>query len=148
MSQGCFYLLPASATPESTVAWVCELTTDFYRQGLGVFIHAQDKIQAEALDEALWQLPSDGFIAHNLQGEGPPQGAQVVIGWQPPKNGRAVLINLAPTAPDFARRFKQLVDFVPSDDEGKQAARERFKVYRQAGFTLITAPVPSQTQDE
>lgn len=148
MSQGCFYLLPASATPELTVAWVCKLTTDFYRQGLGVFIHAQDQPQAEALDEALWQQPADGFIAHNLQGEGPLQGAQVIIGWQPPKNSRAVLINLAPTAPDFARRFNQLVDFVPADDAGKQQARERFKVYRQAGFTLITAPVPSQTQDE
>ena len=147
MSQGCFYLLPESATPEALVATVCALTTGFYRQGLGVFIHAQHQAQAEALDEALWQQPNDGFIAHNLQGEGPPQGAQVVIGWQPPKNGRAVLINLALTAPDFARRFKQLVDFVPADDAGKQQARERFKVYRQAGFTLTTAPVPSPTQD-
>ncbi|MBU3825524.1 MAG: DNA polymerase III subunit chi [Candidatus Oceanisphaera merdipullorum] len=148
MNQGCFYLLPEGASPEAIVVCVCQLTTHFYRQGLGVYIHAQDQLQAELLDEALWQQPSDGFIAHNLQGEGPPQGAQVVIGWQPPKNGRAVLINLAPKAPDFARRFSQLVDFVPSDDAGKQQARERFKVYRQAGFTLTTAPVPSQTQDE
>lgn len=152
MSQGCFYLLPdllpEANSPEVLVAAVCKLTTDCYRQGLGVFIHAQDQHQAELLDEALWQQPSDGFIAHNLQGEGPPQGAQVVIGWQPPKNGRAVLINLASRAPDFARRFSQLIDFVPIDDEGKQQARERFKVYRQAGFTLTTAPIPSQTQDE
>lgn len=151
MSQGCFYLLPETVAPEALptaiVAWVCELTTDLYRQGLGVYIHAQSQAQAEALDEQLWQQPADGFIAHNLQGEGPPQGAQVIIGWQPPKQGRAVLINLAPTAPDFARRFKQLVDFVPTDEAGKQAARERFKVYRQAGFTLTTAPIPSQTQD-
>lgn len=159
MSQGCFYLLPEpqalTSAPEvlkpdqeALIKWVCALTTDFYRQGLGVFIHAQDKRQAEALDEALWQQPAEGFIAHNLQGEGPPQGAQVVIGWQPPKQGRAVLINLALSAPDFARRFSQLVDFVPGDDTGKQAARERFKAYRQAGFTLTTAPIPSQTQDE
>ncbi|ART80859.1 DNA polymerase III subunit chi [Oceanisphaera avium] len=147
MSQGCFYLLQ-DADSEALINWVCTLTGDFYRQGLGVFIHAQDKQQAEALDEALWQQPSDSFIAHNLQGEGPPQGAQVVIGWQAPKQGRAVLINLAPSAPDFARRFKQLVDIVPVDDAGKQAARERFKAYRQAGFSLTTAPVPSQTQDE
>ncbi|MFD1006966.1 DNA polymerase III subunit chi [Oceanisphaera ostreae] len=148
MSQGCFYLLPETASPDALVAWVCHITTDFYRQGLGVFIHASDQAQAEALDERLWQQPADGFVAHNLQGEGPRQGAQVIIGWQVPQSGRAVLINLAPQAPDFARRFKQLVDFVPSDDEGKQQARERFKAYRQAGFTLTTAPVPSQTQDE
>ncbi|GGB36840.1 DNA polymerase III subunit chi [Oceanisphaera marina] len=148
MSQGCFYLLPEAAGPEALEQWVCQLTTDCYRQGLGVFIHARDQAQAEALDERLWQQPADGFVAHNLQGEGPRQGAQVMIGWQAPQSGRAVLINLAPVAPDFARRFKQLIDFVPSDDEGKQQARERFKAYRQAGFTLTTAPVPSQTQDE
>lgn len=148
MSQGCFYLLPEAAGPEALEQSVCKLTTDCYRQGLGVFIHARDQAQAEALDERLWQQPADGFVAHNLQGEGPRQGAQVMIGWQAPQSGRAVLINLAPIAPDFARRFKQLIDFVPSDDEGKQQARERFKAYRQAGFTLTTAPVPSQTQDE
>ncbi|MBO1519312.1 DNA polymerase III subunit chi [Oceanisphaera pacifica] len=148
MSQGCFYLLPEASSPEALILSVCQLTTDYYRQGLGVFIYAQDQAQAEMLDEAFWQQPADGFIAHNLQGEGPLQGAQVIIGWQTPQSGRAVLINLAPLAPDFARRFKQLVDFVPADDAGKQAARERFKAYRQAGFTLTTAPVPSQTQDE
>lgn len=148
MSQGCFYLLPEAASPEALVCWVCQFTSDYYRQGLGVFIHAQDKAQAEAIDEALWQQTADSFIAHNLQGEGPRQGAQVIIGWQPPQSGRAVLLNLASLAPDFARRFSQLVDFVPADEAGKQAARERFKVYRQAGFTLTTAPVPSQTQDE
>ena len=38
MSQGCFYLLPETVAPEALptaiVAWVCELTTDLYRQGL------------------------------------------------------------------------------------------------------------------
>ncbi|MGO1247257.1 MAG: DNA polymerase III subunit chi [Oceanisphaera sp.] len=148
MSQGCFYLLPEATSPEALISLVCQLTTDYYRQGLGVFIYAQHQAQAQALDEALWQQPADAFIAHNLQGEGPRQGAQVIIGWQPPQHGRAILLNLAPLAPDFARRFKQLVDFVPADDAGKQAARERFKAYRQSGFTLTTAPVPSQTQDE
>ncbi|GAA3716349.1 DNA polymerase III subunit chi [Oceanisphaera sediminis] len=148
MSQGCFYLLPDASGPELLEQLVCRLTTDCYRQGLGVFIHTRDQAQAEALDERLWQQPADGFVAHNLQGEGPRQGAPVVISHQAPHSGRPVLINLAPQAPAFARRFKQLIDFVPSYEEGKQQARERFKAYRQAGFELTTAPVPPQTQDE
>ncbi|OIN10002.1 DNA polymerase III subunit chi [Oceanisphaera psychrotolerans] len=148
MSQGCFYLLPDQSGSELLEQLVCRLTTDCYRQGLGVFIHTRDQAQAEALDERLWQQPSDGFVAHNLQGEGPARGAPVVISWQAPHSGRQVLINLAPQAPAFARRFQQLIDFVPSDEEGKQQARERFKVYRQAGFELTTAPVPPQTQDD
>ena len=109
MSQGCFYLLPDTLAPEALpaaiVAWVCELTTDLYRQGLGVYIHAQSQAQAELLDEQLWQQPADGFIAHNLQGEGPPQGAQVVIGWQPPKQGRAVLMRWANNKPVSVLKF-------------------------------------------
>ncbi|WP_116475194.1 DNA polymerase III subunit chi [Zobellella maritima] len=149
MSQGRFYLLPeASATaPDLLEQLVCQLATDCYRQGQGVFIHTRDKAQAEALDERLWQQEADSFVAHNLQGEGPRQGAPVVIGWQVPQAGRPVLINLHPLAPAFARRFSQLIDFVPPEEQAKQLARERFKAYRQAGFQLTTEPVPPQTED-
>lgn len=146
MNTGCFHLLP---NDDDTLLelQVCRLATDCYRQGLGVFIYTTDQARAEAIDERLWQQEADSFVAHNLQGEGPRQGAPVVIGWQPPQGGRAVLINLAPDAPAFARRFGQLHDFVPASDPGKQQARERFKAYRQAGFELTTEPVPLQTQD-
>ncbi|AEY00648.1 DNA polymerase III subunit chi [Oceanimonas sp. GK1] len=146
MNTGCFHLLP-NDDAGLLEQWVCRLATDCYRQGLGVFIYTPDQAQAEAIDERLWQQEADSFVAHNLQGEGPRQGAPVVIGWQPPQGGRAVLINLAPEAPAFARRFGQLHDFVPASDAGKQQARERFKAYRQAGFELTTAPVPLHTQD-
>ena len=149
MSQGRFYLLPAAdaAVPDRLEQLVCRLATDCYRQGLGVFIYTRDKNQAEALDELLWQQQPDSFVAHNLQGEGPRQGAPVVLSWQAPHSPRPVLINLHPQAPAFARRFNQLIDFVPPDEEAKQLARERFKAYRQAGFELTTEPVPPQTED-
>ncbi|WP_107850892.1 DNA polymerase III subunit chi [Oceanimonas marisflavi] len=146
MSTGCFHLLP---NDDDTLLQqrVCRLATDCYRQGQSVFIYTTDQAMAEAIDERLWQQEADSFVAHNLQGEGPRQGAPVMIGWQPPANGRAVLINLAAEAPAFARRFGKLHDFVPASDAGKQLARERFKAYRQAGFELTTEPVPPQTQD-
>jgi DNA polymerase-3 subunit chi len=146
MSRGCFYLLPED-DGHLLEQWVCRLATDCYRQGLGVFIHTVDQAQAEAIDERLWQQEPDSFVAHNLQGEGPRQGAPVVISPQAPHSGRPVLINLAPQAPAFARRFGQLYDFVPAAEAGKQLARERFKAYRQAGFELTTEPVPPHTQD-
>ena len=46
-----------------------------------------------------------------------------------------VLINLTDTVPAFASgQFSQIIDFVPVDEQQKQQARERFKVYRQLGF--------------
>ena len=148
MSQGCFYLLPATDNPGFLEQLVCQLTTDYYRQGQGVFIYTQDQTQAEALDEQLWQQPADSFVAHNLLGEGPRQGSPVIISWQSPQQKRPILINLAAQAPAFAGRFNQVIDFVPADDAGKQQARERFKIYRQAGVALSTAPAPSLLQDE
>ena len=147
MNRGCFYLLPDHADAAFLERLVCRLATDCYRQGEGVFIHTADQAQAEALDERLWQQEPDSFVAHNLQGEGPRQGAPVVISPQAPHGARPVLINLAPQAPVFARRFSRLIDFVPSDEAGKQQARERFKAYRQAGVELTTEPAPSQTED-
>ncbi|MFH7565398.1 MULTISPECIES: DNA polymerase III subunit chi [Oceanimonas] len=146
MNTGCFHLL-TNDDDTQLQQLVCRLATDCYRQNQGVFIYTTDQAMAEAIDERLWQQEADSFVAHNLQGEGPRQGAPVMIGWQPPANGRAVLINLATEAPAFARRFGQLHDFVPASDAGKQQARERFKAYRQAGFELTTAPVPPHTQD-
>jgi DNA polymerase-3 subunit chi len=45
-----------------------------------------------------------------------------------------VLINLADQVPDFARRFNQIIEFVPAEPTLKAQARERYKQYRQAGI--------------
>ena len=49
----------------------CALSAELYQQGLRVFVATSDVKTAEQLDELMWQLPSDQFIPHNLQGEGP-----------------------------------------------------------------------------
>ena len=36
-----------------------------------------------------------------------------------------------------------MIDFVPTDETRKQLARERYKHYRAAGFTLQTLPAPA-----
>ena len=88
------------------------------------------------IDETIWTFEPDGFVPHNLQGEGPKGGAPVEIGTTPPVGNRKVLINLANHLPDFIRRFQQVFDFVPVEPVAKQAARERFKNY--ANWANIT----------
>ncbi|OZB37528.1 MAG: DNA polymerase III subunit chi, partial [Alishewanella sp. 34-51-39] len=99
-----------------------------------VFVYTADQQSAELLDELLWQFEPDSFVPHNLAGEGPQRGAPVEIGWQAPKASRQVLINLADQVPDFARRFNQIIEFVPAEPTLKAQARERYKQYRQAGI--------------
>ncbi|GAA5133952.1 DNA polymerase III subunit chi [Thalassotalea piscium] len=135
-----FYILEQEDTSADTLALVklqaCFQAAYYYRQNQSVFIYTQDQNQAHAIDELLWSFEPDSFVPHNLVGEGPKSGAAVEISWQRPMNRRPILINLTSTVPNFAHQFSQIVDFVPSDEQLKQLARERYKSYRQLGFKV------------
>ena len=59
----------------------CKLAGEFYQQGQRVYIHTNDESAANQVDEYLWQLDASSFVPHNLQGEGPRNGAPVEIGF-------------------------------------------------------------------
>ncbi|MEZ8027228.1 DNA polymerase III subunit chi [Enterovibrio norvegicus] len=142
MALATFYLLDESDTQpqQSMLDKICQLSALYSQQGMKVYISANDKPQAEKVDEQLWQLSPDQFVPHNLVGEGPRGGAQVEIGWAGvrPSGHRNVLINLAEEAATFAPSFAQVVDFVPCEEALKQQARERYKIYRMAGRQMRT----------
>ncbi|GLX79178.1 DNA polymerase III subunit chi [Thalassotalea insulae] len=142
-TQVMFYLLNKETSADKlqlALLHSCFQAAYFYRQQQRVFIYCQDQAQAHQIDELLWSFEPDSFVPHNLSGEGPKQGSAVEISWQPPTNRRPVLINLTSTVPTFAHQFSQIVDFVPSDEQLKQSARERFKAYRQLGFAVDNQP--------
>jgi DNA polymerase-3 subunit chi len=116
--------------------YACLQAAHFYRQNKRVFIYTQDQQSAHDIDEMLWAFDPDSFVPHNLIGEGPQQGAAVEISWQPPKNRRAVLINLTSEVPNFANQFSHLIDFVPADETLKEQARNRFRTCRQWGYNV------------
>jgi len=123
----------------------CLQAANFYRNNQRVFIYCAEQQTAHQLDELLWAFDPDSFVPHNLPGEGPRNGAAVEISWQPPTSRRAILINLTSTVPNFANQFSHIIDFVPSDETLKQAARERYKGYRQCGFQVDNQAAPSQS---
>lgn len=132
MTQTTFYpLSDTDSTEHALEAKVCQLAGELFQQGQRVFVATMDVKSAERVDELMWQLPSEQFIPHNLQGEGPHYGAPVEIGHQPPQGRRHVLINLCHPLPQFAVNFNQIIDFIPTDDQAKQLARERFHHCRQ-----------------
>ena len=143
MSQATFYLLHCDATKTAEnqiIDAACQLTYDYYKNNQLIYIHCQNKQQAFAVDEMLWQFEPDSFVPHNLKGEGPAFGAPVEIGFDQsgPNKNRQVLINLADQCPSFAVNFGHIIDFVASDDAMKAIARERYKQYRTMGIKLAT----------
>ena len=119
-------------------ALACQLCANFYRANQRVFVYTARQQDAELIDQLLWQFDADSFVPHNLSGEGPARGAPVEISWQPPRQSRQILINLANEIPAFASRFTDIIEFVPSQAAAKAQARERYKQYRQSGITPAT----------
>ncbi len=146
-TQVMFYLLDEDNSEQKlqlAMLHTCFQAAHYYRQNQRVFIYCQDQQLAHQIDELLWSFEPDSFVPHNLIGEGTKQGSAVEISWQAPTNRRPVLINLTSTVPHFAHQFSQIIDFVPSDEQLKQSARERFKAYRQLGFQVDNQPATSK----
>lgn len=148
MKAATFYLLPDTDQPteDELFTLVCQLATDRYRRGQSLFVCVETQQQAWQLDEMLWQQDPDSFVPHSLSEEPTAHQAPVEIGTSLPRRNRQLLINLGSQAPAFAGRFAEVIDFVPTDDTLKQLARERYKQYRAAGFTLQTQPAPNAAQ--
>ncbi|SFD77683.1 DNA polymerase III subunit chi [Pseudoalteromonas denitrificans] len=121
------------------------LAADQFRLGKRVFIYTNGTTDSHVIDEYLWSFEANSFVPHNLQGEGPANGAPVEIGHSTPVGNRKVLINLATNVPDFINRFNQVFDFVPDDQMLKQAARDRYKYLRQMGVNMTTQDIETKS---
>ncbi|WP_194438015.1 DNA polymerase III subunit chi [Vibrio fluminensis] len=146
MQTATFYIVKTDS-PQATEIGFAEyavfLSQHFARQGAKVYLNCQNKSHAEAMAELFWQVDADKFIAHNLVGEGPRYATNIEIGHQgvKPSWNRQLVINLAENETTFANKFAQVVDFVPCEEKAKQLARERYKIYRQAGYQLQTIEI-------
>lgn len=143
MSTATFYIIEPDSQADSRQGfqdYVAYLLRHFVTQGARIYLHADNREDAESWDDFLFQQDGNAFIAHNLTGEGPRQGTSVEIGFMPVHlaRNRNLLINVSNNETNFARSVHQVVDFVPCDEKAKQTARERYKIYRQAGYQMQT----------
>lgn len=105
--------------------------------GRRVRILTADPAMTESVDQLMWRNPAIGFlphcrIHHRLAGETP-----VWVDERPEHDGPAdVLINLGVTPPPFFSRFERLVEIVGRDEAGRGAGRDRYRFYRERGYTL------------
>jgi DNA polymerase-3 subunit chi len=125
---------PARVT---TPMLVCRLTQEHHRAGRSVYIRTADGSQAAKLDDLLWTFDQGSFIPHRLASDARIP-APVVIGEQPPDEPPQVLVNLARDIPANCERFPAIVEVVDPDPGETQAARERYRRYRELGCEIST----------
>ena len=118
---------------------VCRLTNKAYRLSHQLYILTENSEQSVTLDRLLWTFNPGSFIPHSLYNANLDQDVPVLIGEQePPESWHDVLISLASAIPSFFSRFGRVADVVGAAEEAKQQARERFRFYRERGYSLQT----------
>ena len=134
-----FYVLPEGSEngPALTAAQLCEKAV---ADGKKVHVHAPDEALTAEMDKLLWTFRQGSFIAHERQGTAlsEPLPSVLIGNSEPPATHHDVLVNFDMAVPVFFSRFERVVEIVHGDTATRAKSRERFKFYRDRGYTLET----------
>ncbi len=120
----------------------CRLAEKAYLLQHRIFVRVSTPAQAGVLDEQMWTFRDGSFLPHGIAEQVSAEERSrfpVLIGiGEPPDSHRDLLINLAsePVAnPEQSQRIAELVD---AEQGRRDAGRERYRQYRDAGCELQT----------
>jgi DNA polymerase-3 subunit chi len=122
---------------EDRLQVACRLAGKALAQGKRTLIYAPEAETAQQLDRLLWTWPATGFVPHCALQDPLAAHTPVLIGDDPAAaDGCDVLLNLAAAPPPAFERFARLLEVVPREDAARQAARERYRYYRDRGYRI------------
>jgi DNA polymerase-3 subunit chi len=115
----------------------CRLSAKVVQQDLKVTIYIPDTETAERLDKLLWTFSSTAFIPHCRVDDKLAYVTPVIISPQAePLPHDNVLINLHVEPPPFFSRFLRLIEISGTTQEDTQAARKRYRFYKDRGYEI------------
>jgi DNA polymerase-3 subunit chi len=115
----------------------CRLAAKAVQQQLRVLIYAPDEPQAQKIDKLLWTWQATGFLPHCMTRSPLAAETPVLITHDPEDTPHdEVLLNLHSERPPAFSRFRRLVEIVGRGDEDREAARARFRFYRDRGYEI------------
>jgi len=124
---------------------VCRIAEKANDANQHVFIYGCSDVEAKKLDELLWTLSQGSFIPHKIVREGAEAAPAepVVIGLDrgPLGDRWDLMINLAPDVPEFFSRYRRVAEIVDGDASRRAQSRDRYRFYRDRGYTLNTHQV-------
>ena len=116
----------------------CRIAERAVKGGRRLAVRIPDPRQCQRFDQMLWTLDARGFVPHVAIDSPLAAETPVVLG-----GGAAdwphhdVLLNLGSDTPQEFGSFAMLMEVVADDDESRQAARARWRGYRDQGLTPI-----------
>lgn len=138
MTQVDFYILQDSKAGGRPL-FTCRLTEKAFKQGHQVFINTESSQQLQQLDDLLWTFRDGSFLPHAVYAVGASDNPPVLLGHAvEPEGPSDVLVNLSSVVPPFFSRFSRVAELVDGDPAQRDAARERYRFYKDRGYTLNT----------
>lgn len=117
----------------------CKLAEKAYKQGHQVYINAASEQQLKQLDDLLWTFRDGSFLPHGPYNAEQPGEQPILLGHAVEPDGPDdVLVNLANDIPAFFSRFNRVAELVCGDESQREAARARYRFYKDRGYTLNT----------
>lgn len=133
-----FYLIPENSL-EASLIFVCRLLDKAYQQKQQVYVHMNNEVEAQKLDDLLWTFRDEGFIPHNLLNQLPAIKPPILIGFnQEPAEPHNILLNLTKDILPFYDKFKRVIEIVPNESKFKEICRQKFRQYKEANCELMT----------
>ena len=107
----------------------------------------------QTLDEALWTLTPQSFVAHCWSSDASPKTDLSPVILKPLDNPsddsmmphHDILLNLGNTMPQGYETFERVIEVVGLNEEDKTQARERWKQYAHRGYTLVKHDLGSKS---
>jgi len=143
MTTASFHIIDDSA-PDALWLYCCQLCEQWVNDGQKAWLWCPDETVANHLDDLLWGFREDAFVPHSLDLD---DEAPITLGVDEPPAGFDHLINLSGQVPADPIRFTQIIELVDHSEPERAAARERWKIYRQAGIEVLHKPVSKVSRD-
>lgn len=128
------FLVLENATRLPALRELCVQLEKSYQNKETVYIHVNSAEEAEFMDKLLWTYRDESFLPHSQDAC---DQAPITIGFQSPAAAHT-LVNLTAAVTDFYLQYQRVLEVVYQDAAVQQAARERFRQYREAGQELVT----------
>ena len=133
-----FYILKGTGD-SARALFACRLTEKAVQQGHQVYINTESAVQLLQLDDLLWTFRAGSFLPHAVDnGENHSDLPVLLAHGGEPRNSHDVLVNLSNEIPPFFSRFNRVAELVGSNDTQRAEARNRYRFYKDRGYTLNT----------
>ncbi len=119
-----------------SLLYACRLARKAYLAGQPLVVLA-DRARLEAFDERLWSFSPLDFVPHCMADSALAARTPVVLTTDLERvPHHQVLMNLGATVPPQFARFERLLEVVGNQEDELVAGRERYRFYRDRGYTL------------